>query len=526
MMGKKWIAGGLWLGLFLGMTGCQKPSEEKVSQETEALSREPQNPPEKATFLCLAQNSPIGTERYQWQESQDGWTIQVDSELTMNRFGETLSTRLKHTETLQPSGLLRHFQTRIHLGGEPMEYSGVLRQEGLEMTVRTFGKEERHFLPLPSTAVWGAYGVDFSLRNQPIRPGESRTLWRVEPTLVTWFRVVLKCHEAEPVTNLLGKTYPLYRVEVESWTQTDGQEKRVQTETLWCDGVGKIWKRYASLLEMTQWRMSPAEIETYFQQKERTSEMGTVDFAQKWSVPVDWKGREPDFSAQKKVRYQVYFQTPYSQDDVPFQNSAFQQVRPLDDQTAEITVWASDEPLPQKVVSPVTERDEKPNSLIQSDAPEVVALARLAVGEETEPRKQAFLLENFVYRYISDKNYAQGFMTAAEVVKHPSGDCTEHAVLLAALLRAEKIPARIVQGLVYDRGTRTFVWHVWNEAWLEDFWQPLDATLGRGVVGADHIRMNASDFDSQTMAQTLLPAAQLIGKIRLEQSFSEGEGEP
>ena len=41
--------------------------------------------------------------------------------------------------------------------------------------------------------------------------------------------------------------------------------------------------------------------------------------------------------------------------------------------------------------------------------------------------------------------------TAAEVARSREGDCTEHAVLLAALARARGIPARVAMGLVYVR---------------------------------------------------------------------------
>ena len=77
-----------------------------------------------------------------------------------------------------------------------------------------------------------------------------------------------------------------------------------------------------------------------------------------------------------------------------------------------------------------------------------------------------------------------------------SGDCTEHAVLLAALLKARMIPSRVCHGLVYvelggsaingqaEDGMESaassdgqFGWHMWSQALINGHWHDLDATL-------------------------------------------------
>jgi transglutaminase-like putative cysteine protease len=65
------------------------------------------------------------------------------------------------------------------------------------------------------------------------------------------------------------------------------------------------------------------------------------------------------------------------------------------------------------------------------------------------------------------------------VASERSGDCTEHAVLVAALARSIELPARIVLGAVIlgsdDR------WQAFGHAWTEIFdgkrWQLADAAL-------------------------------------------------
>ena len=60
-----------------------------------------------------------------------------------------------------------------------------------------------------------------------------------------------------------------------------------------------------------------------------------------------------------------------------------------------------------------------------------------------------------------------------------SGDCTEHAVLLTALARANGIPARVVFGMLLietDDAVHAYG-HAWTEVHAEGRWQVLDATL-------------------------------------------------
>ena len=98
-----------------------------------------------------------------------------------------------------------------------------------------------------------------------------------------------------------------------------------------------------------------------------------------------------------------------------------------------------------------TEDDLRPNSFIQSDDPLIVADAKKAAGDETDPWRVAVALERYVNREVTKKDFTQAFATAAEVAKSREGDCTEHAVFLAALARARGIPARVAIGLVYMR---------------------------------------------------------------------------
>ncbi|TKB03447.1 hypothetical protein E5672_10430 [Alteromonas portus] len=88
-------------------------------------------------------------------------------------------------------------------------------------------------------------------------------------------------------------------------------------------------------------------------------------------------------------------------------------------------------------------------------------------------------IEAFVANYITEPSYIHSFSFASTVAKSKSGDCTEYAVLAAALARALAIPARVVIGtiIVDDGSTVEAIGHAWNEFWLDGRWWSIDAAM-------------------------------------------------
>ncbi len=147
--------------------------------------------------------------------------------------------------------------------------------------------------------------------------------------------------------------------------------------------------------------------------------------------------------------------------------------------------------------APPTPADSQPTDWLQSGAPEIRKLAREGAGKAKAPAAQMFNLQEFVRRYIRTKDLNVGYASALEVAKNPEGDCTEHAVLLAALGRALGIPTRVVDGLAYADHyagmDHVFVPHAWTQAWVGDHWQSFDSALPGFDAG--HIALSAGDGD-------------------------------
>jgi transglutaminase-like putative cysteine protease len=130
----------------------------------------------------------------------------------------------------------------------------------------------------------------------------------------------------------------------------------------------------------------------------------------------------------------------------------------------------------------------QPELHIESANPQIVALAKLlSKGKSTDCQQvRAF------YDYIGDTLVytPNGANWGAQAALGPMGaDCTEYSSLLAALSRAQHIPARYFEGLLYlDAGTNALakIEHAWADVYLPGAgWTAMDPTLGRKLVNRD-----------------------------------------
>ncbi len=105
-------------------------------------------------------------------------------------------------------------------------------------------------------------------------------------------------------------------------------------------------------------------------------------------------------------------------------------------------------------------------------------------------------LRRFVFEHIDQKSYSRGFDLASQVAATGEGDCTEHAVLLAALARANGYAARIALGSLLidaDTGLAAFG-HAWAEIHDGQAWQIRDATMPDSDYSQGQLRYLPAGF--------------------------------
>lgn len=149
---------------------------------------------------------------------------------------------------------------------------------------------------------------------------------------------------------------------------------------------------------------------------------------------------------------------------------------------------------------------------------DLVDRALVDVGTDVGERAEA--LRSFVHRWISIKNYRTAFASASETARNRTGDCSEHGVLLAAMLRVDGIPARVATGLVYfnpetAQGEGVYGWHMWTQAIVDGHWIDLDATLPVAYT-VGHVLVDTSSLADDTGVGDQYNMLALIGNMEID----------
>ena len=446
--------------------------------------------------------------------------VQIDIEYHMGlrRFQQAteMSGSMRSVET--PEGAMLSFESQDNSAGEPKLTTGRVEGETLVLETTIGGRATT------DTIAWrpgdgGLLANEQSLRASPMRPGEEREVRGFSPQVnaVTTFAMRAADFEQARVGD---RSRRLLRIDCQIRLADD---KPALASRLWTDERGEVI-RHDQEGGLSSHRATREEALA-------SRDSSVVDIGLLSKVPLARPLANPH--ATRRIRYLV---TTEGQDASQiFPSCSNQSVRRVGANTAEVTVRAvrpnaggvnmagpaTAEEAAHADRQP-TDADLAPSALIQSDDPRVVELSlRGAAAEETE-WQTALRLEKTVFDSIANKNFSRAFASAAEVAQTLEGDCTEHAVLLAAMARAAGLPARVAIGLVYMAPDAAFGFHMWTEVFVDGQWTPIDGTLGGGGIGAAHIKVTDTDLAGPEAYAEFLPVAQLLGRLKIEAEEIDG----
>lgn len=435
------------------------------------------------------------------RDSGDILRIEQEEALALRSNNNRIDTQTTMTSLETVGGQLLEFTSLLPQGDTPMETVGRVVGDELQLEVGAGKQKTEASLPW-APEFGGPYRVNGSLESDPLEPGETRTLRYLDVATNQLATSILTAADYEE-TEMTAGVRRLLRVEAE--TSIGGHTIK---STLWTDEKGDICKtRVPEMFDYTAIRAT---------KDEALQKVTQIDFdlGKRSAVPVARTLSTPHKT--KRIVYRVHLD---SADPVKvFDSCLTQRVVPEDEHTALVTVYAvrpgETSGNPDAQPEGTTEADLEPNNLIQSDDPTVVFLAQQAAGEIKDPWEAAVALEKSVHTKMTSLGISSAFATAGQVARELKGDCTEHAVLLAALARARGIPARVAIGLVYYR--REFLYHMWDEVYVDGNWIPLDATLGQGGIGAAHLRITDSNLQGASPNAAFLPVTEVIGQLKIE----------
>jgi hypothetical protein len=443
------------------------------------------------------------TERPKTVDGQQVVEVETETHLGVQRYGQKAEPTITTSSVETPDDRLISFRVEANLGQARTTVTGRVENGKLLIETEGPGQTRNRTIDWPDDAR-GFLAVEHSLEQKPMQPGERREIRHFEPTTQTLISDVLEAKDYEETELRSGKKELL---RIESASQLPGQRTPLRT-TLWTTREGQELKFTLPGMETVVYRVT---------EKEATAaeEGPAFDLGQSTLVKLP----EPLENARstRRVRYGIELAQGDPAD--VFAVGPTQQRTVTGPHTAEITVTSVDptQPSCEGNTGEVTDSDREPNSRIQSDDSRIVALAREVAADHSDPADLAIALEKLVYdKMLFKRNYSTAFATAAEVVESLEGDCSEHSVFLAALLRACGLPARVAMGLVYSPADQAFAYHMWTEVFLGECWVPLDATLGQGRVSADHLKLSDSNLADDTWLAGFTPVAEALGQLKVE----------
>lgn len=420
----------------------------------------------------------------------------TETHLLVSRFDQVVAQSLTIKSISSADGRLHSYTTTI---GRPnrdeLQTVAMVKVGELVLQLKSKGKTTQQKIP------WKAdyrspTAVEESLRDSP--PAENQTLrfHMFVPVYNQLAAVALTGGKREQVTLLTGKAW------LRSFHSTMTFSSGATVETrFWTDERGEIMKSTTGSLQQESYRCDAS--------RARMALQGQGFDLESFSV-VKAKRMPQDLSSKMEVTYHV---THLHNNPIEiFASDGRQFVKSINERTAQIRVIKTDKGDDQRF-SP---DDLSANTLLQTDDPRVRSLAVEAGPRDLPPAELARTLARFVHREMQVLSTSQGFASAADVAMSMSGDCTEFAVLLAAICRVREIASRVVVGMVYSKTTRSFAYHMWTEAWTDDGWIGLDATQPDGRIGLGHLKIATTNLKGTSPYEVFLPLTQALGQIELE----------
>jgi hypothetical protein len=412
-------------------------------------------------------------------------TTTIKTSITVSRLNIPMTIGMQETCVETTEGKPLAFESVQELGAMTMKVAGTVDKNGMvNMTATSLGTEQKSSLEWPRGAVM-AEGLRLLHERQGLKEGSKYTAKIFEPSAMD---VVEAQIDVGPKRNvdLLGRVVAL--TEVTSTINLPGAG--VIVSTTYVDDELRAQKTVTPVAGM--------QIEMVACPKDfALGENDVLDVVEKLFVASP----QPlgDVSSAKSI---VYHLMPKQGAEVPIPSNDNQKVRRLTDGTIVVTV--APVAAPEGARFPYRGKDKAileamgPTRYLQSDSREIIDLAHRAVGNTKDAAEAARRIESFVAKYIENRSLSVGYASAAEVAKSRQGDCSEFAVLTAAMCRAVGIPAQVVTGIAYVEdfgGFEGFGGHAWIQAYIDGKpgkWVGLDAAFksaGRGGYGPGHIAL-------------------------------------
>lgn len=435
-------------------------------------------------LAILLQGKKIGYAKHIRTVENDKVTTTESVSMTLGRGGQavTITSEESHIETLDGKPL--GFEMAMTTSGIEQKTVGTVADGKVTTKRQVMGQLQEKTADWPQGALLSE-GLRLLQEEQGLKAGTTYSANIFRPDMLMAVAAQVQIGEINKI-DLFGR--PLDLTEVITTMSIQGQPITM------IGYVDKQFKAMKTRVPMMGMEMEMVACDKNFAMRDDD----IVDFLEKLSIASPVK-----LMNLYTIESITYTLKPTTDKELQLPVSSSQRV---ESSQAGITVTVTDvAPLPN-IPFPYTGHDPnvtdalKETDYLQCHNENIIEMAKLAINGAQDTAAAASQIEAFVDGYITQKDLSVGYASAAEVAETRQGDCSEHAILAAAMCRAVGIPARIVCGVVYADSFLSkqsiFGGHMWVEVYIGDTWIGLDPTRSeQHGFGPGHIALARGNGD-------------------------------
>jgi len=451
--------------------------------------------PEAPDSIEQSLGSKIGYAIQSRKVEADRVVTSIKLDLTIGRFGTPVTVETQETfiETIEGKAL--GFESVQLLSGIRMKISGMIDSQGvINATVESMGTVQKTTSQWPPDAIM-AEGLRLLTLKKGLKEGPVYNVKQFIPSMLQALETEVKIGGKKDV-GLLGRQVRL--TEVVSTVELPGAGNIVSTD--YVDDDLRVQKSISNVAGIDIVMIACAK-------EFALSDNEPVEFVSRMFLksprPID------NIDTADAITYYLSL-TDDKKTDKPLSIPTTDSQTVRMENKGNVIVTVKPATVPEGSAFPYKGKDKiiltalKPGRFVQSDNKKIIALARKAVGDTRDAAGAARKIEAFVADYIEAGDLSVGYASAAEVAEFKKGDCSEFAVLTAAMCRAVGIPAQVVMGIAYIKDYRgiqnSFGGHAWVQAYLGGRWIGLDASFKKadlGGFGPGHIALSVGNGDPE-----------------------------
>jgi hypothetical protein len=437
------------------------------------------------------------------------YSTSITMDMAFKRLGLRIEMRAATEFVEAPGGAVLSFSHIQTASGASTVVEGTVHGDTATLVITSTGRVARKEIPWDKE-ILGPYAQNEQIKPEALKGGEVFAFRSFVPEMQRAGNSTLTIGQIEKVT-IRGKEMELRKAE-----HTTDVIPGVVTQT-WFDTAGLTWRTVAPLF---------GGLESVRVDKETAMKAaGGAEFMAGYIIKSNISLTEPN-----RVVRAVYRMTgPVDGLANVKWEGAMQKVTRRDKESVTLEVASQRAPFDPPADAVALSAEElapllSANEFVQSDNAEIRKIATEVTAGAENQVAAAKRLEKWVHEAIRKKDMSMAFASAAEALETREGDCSEHAVLLAALCRAISIPARLSAGLLFVHEAKDFAskdffgYHLWTEIYCNRQWIALEPTnlSDSGYVDAMHIALWSERMDMPSMAEMGVRLAAVVGQLKIE----------